>query len=372
MTKQSNTQLPTDYHQKKVYPSEEASNPPETYECIRTSAPKYNRLTNTTALGIGEEGLLKENVFWRNGEPEAINSAEEGMESLLSSLFSAEHVSISDEFLNDFDIFAPCETLNNQDNNETKFSKTVLQGNFDDKTDTDSGYSTDSTDSKRRAALDSVSSTSEDLVASLETVEDGYRLLHNSAPLQNQHFQTLQQQEQEQQQQQQQQEQQQQQQQQQQSHPRMSIVKNDKVRDSCAPSKTRRKIEPIYKNDPYLQRHRLMVNARQKNRMMKLNTMYNTLRSLIPENVACEPNTKPHSKLGVLKRAIVYWRSLSETLMQHPPPSVHSNLNVKSDNTDHSMVYTQHSASSNVPDRVNSESSCSSNSGQLRIKSEEL
>ena len=106
--------------------------------------------------------------------------------------------------------------------------------------------------------------------------------------------------------------------------------------------------------------------------MMKINTMYITLRSLIPENVACEPNTKPHSKLGVLKRAIVYWRSLSETLMQHPPPSVHSNLNVKSDNTDHSMVYTQHSASSNVPDRVNSESSCSSNSGQLRIKSEEL
>ena len=104
--------------------------------------------------------------------------------------------------------------------------------------------------------------------------------------------------------------------------------------------------------------------------MMKLNKMYNTLGSLIPENVACEPNTKPHTKLGVLKRAIVYWHSLSDMLMQHPPPSVHSNAsNVKSDTADHSMVYTQHSASSNVPDRVNSGSSLQ---GQLKIKSEEL
>ena len=344
MTKQS-------MHQAKIY--QHTAHPPSVSNpCMQTSSPQYSETTNTASVNIVEEKSLKKDVLWQNREPQAINSSDEGMESLLSSLFSTDHVSISDEFLNDFDIFAFGNTPDEPESN-TASSKTLLSY---DKTETDSGYSTDSTDSKRRAALDSVSSTSDDSVASLESVEDGYRMTNNTnnnTTSQNQQlYQTSQQSRQSQQQQ------------------RKNNTDN-KVRENCTPSKTRRKIEPIYNNDPYLQRHRLMVNARQKNRMMKLNKMYTTLNSLIPENVACEPNTKPHSKLGVLKRAIVYWRSLSAILMENPPPSLHSNA-MKIDNSEHSLMNTQHSAAFNLPDRLNSGNACSSYTGQLRIKSEKL
>ena len=311
--------------------------PPETDKNIRKTTPQHNGTSATNRVKDTDENvtLLKKDKFWQNSEPES-KTPDENMESILSSFIANDQLFITDEFLNDFDIFAPVNNNNKQDITTTTITTTTTSrlGQYDDKAGSDSGYSTDSTDSKRRTALDSVSSTSDDSLASLDSVNECYRMTNNT-PSQSQQTFT---------------------QQQQQQH---NTTKN-KVGASCTPSKTRRKIEPIYNNDPYLQRHRLMVNARQKNRMMKLNKMYTTLNSLIPENVAHEPSIKPHSKLGILKRAIVYWHSLSTNLLLHPAPP--DSKNEEDDNNKHlmnGMFHTQQYFDTNhVPGGLNSGNVC--------------
>uniref|UniRef100_A0A7M5UGB5 BHLH domain-containing protein n=1 Tax=Clytia hemisphaerica TaxID=252671 RepID=A0A7M5UGB5_9CNID len=265
-----------------------------------------------------EKSLLKKDVFWQISEPV---DTQENMDYFLSSLMVNEEFSFSDDFLNELDLtptIVPTTTRQNLTVQQQSLNQAFpIVDNCENH--------------RQRQSFDSVSSTSDDSLGSMESVEEPYNMVKVPNFNQNQYHKeshtlklpsydycaTAQKE----------------QYCQMNTKPTLHNIESKTInrggsakrpsnsrRQSGATSK--RKIDSVYNNDPYLQRHRLLVNARQKNRMMKINNMYTMLNSLIPEQVLCEANVKPHSKLGILKRAIVYWSSLADTLNTPAPTPV--------------------------------------------------
>jgi len=78
--------------------------------------------------------------------------------------------------------------------------------------------------------------------------------------------------------------------------------------------KIKKKISSIYKDDPFIKLHIQRTNERQNKRVTEINTMLSTLDSLIPKDISADKSMKPHSKHGILKRAIFYMEQLSSVL----------------------------------------------------------
>ncbi|XP_057302911.1 uncharacterized protein LOC130637428 [Hydractinia symbiolongicarpus] len=74
-------------------------------------------------------------------------------------------------------------------------------------------------------------------------------------------------------------------------------------------------IKGTQSKDPYLESHRLRLNARQRSRVSKTNDMFKQLDVIIPVYKDSE-NKRPrsNSKLAILKRAIKYMNDLSVLL----------------------------------------------------------
>ena len=268
------------------------------------SGDKSSSTNQSNSNNHDPKSLMRDDVLWQQNQEQVLPTLETppggSMESLLSSLFESDQLSTADDFLNCFDMF--CPTVK-QEQAKTTFS--ILDGCLhDNKQDKEQNFSTGQ--GRERKCFDSVSSTSDDSVGSFDSIEENYKML-NTPSQTNQHSFAVQMKD--------------------YTHRKQeqdvlsssTAASTTKSKATRGRTKTRQGVDPIYNSDPYLQRHRLMVNARQKNRMMKLNKMYTTLNSLIPEKVSCrDGNVKPHSKLGILKRAISYWSSLAETLATSP------------------------------------------------------
>ena len=65
--------------------------------------------------------------------------------------------------------------------------------------------------------------------------------------------------------------------------------------------------------NPYLERYRLRLNNRQKERMKQLNSTYGVLNEILPTEIRLQ-KVKNNSKLGILRRAILYWKYLEKLL----------------------------------------------------------
>jgi Helix-loop-helix DNA-binding domain. len=263
---------------------------------------RKRRSTKSKNAGTDEQTLLKKDVYWQTSKPVDFENMD------ISSLLYSETFYEKDDFVNDLlsnDLnLCPIkeELMTSSDFCLDQTFPLQQEQHEQHQLPSQSLFTRES--SSTSSAFDTYSSTSDDSIGSFESVEEAYKMpppphqwASPSSPTKK-----LQQQQNE--------------QSSRKDGPQPRRTGKARRKPSTNTDTTRKhKIDPVYNSDPYLQRHRLMVNARQKNRMMKINNMYTMLNTLLPDHVICEQNVKPHSKLGILKRAIAYWESLNTALM---------------------------------------------------------
>ena len=277
---------------------------------------RKRRSTKNKNAGTDEQRLLKKDVYWQTSKPVSFDNMD------ITSILYSETFGERDDFVKDLltDDFNFCPVKQEITTSSGCLDQTFPlheQQHEQRQLSSQSMFSRGST-SSTSSAFDTYSSTSDDSIGSFESVEEAYKMPptplqwvtppSSTEKSQQQHCEKSSRDD--------------------NVEPR-TIVKAKRKQSANTKNKSPRKhkIDPVYNSDPYLQRHRLMVNARQKNRMMKINNMYSMLNGLLPDHVLCEQNVKPHSKLGILKRAIAYWKSLSDVLLTPLPNDENTNEN---------------------------------------------
>ena len=79
-----------------------------------------------------------------------------------------------------------------------------------------------------------------------------------------------------------------------------------------------------YKAAPLSRYRRKTANARERYRMRKINSAFDSLRNILPEALAVKPTSSSLTKITTLRLAVRYIRTLSEVLEEGKAPDLYS------------------------------------------------